>query len=155
MNLKLTLLAILLVAATAVTLVPAPVASACPITPESDPCAPPCLVNVQGACVVRQPCGVKTPCPESSTSPDVGACARARTPSCPGFVCVWTAAKYTCVDPVLACGPGFTETMPLAQVHYDGCAHVDGYACVPAWYGGRGLLGGFVLCNREVAFSLP
>lgn len=91
--------------------------------------------------------------PVAQAGPDAGVCARATNGSCPGAACVWTAAKYTCVDPILVCGY-VSEGDAYVGVTYHGCTQVDGYVCVPTYMGGGGLHGGFV-CRNPATFHLP
>lgn len=116
--LKLSFVSLLLLSATAAALVPAPTAAACPITPESDPCGPPCALTVNGVCVVREPC--IGPCPESQPYPG------------PGPVCAQPEVGGS-----------------RAYVTVENCTHAHAWACVPPWYGGRGLLGGLA-CRERV-----
>lgn len=53
----------------------------------------------------------------------------------------------SCIPPI-TCAT-ITEDTVAAGLTYSSCDHVSGYVCVPTWYGGNGLLGGFV-CRYPV-----
>lgn len=82
------------------------------------------------------------------------ACTNQINDSCPGLVCYGTTTSVPfCVGGV-SCTSLSRSTWAAGASWHD-CTQVDGYVCTdPTWYGGQGLLGGFV-CNEETAFSLP
>lgn len=58
------------------------------------------------------------------------------------------------VDPEPVCDGVGVDTW-AAGASWPGCGRVEGHACTqPAWYGGHGLLGGWV-CEGRTSFPLP